>query len=155
MSMLIEGVDMPRGKNMMLIISPEGDVWEMGDLLGNDKLIDGAKAVPAADVLPRDEGIKLGAELAAMHGATPEQQQLEEAYLKGVEYGMTRRDARPVVRGKWIPDYDYTEYDYDGSTPLPEPRKFQDGWQCSLCGGYMPSETNFCPNCGADMREEI
>ena len=63
-------------------------------------------------------------------------------------------DVRPVVRGKWIPDYDYAEYDYDGSTPLPEPRKFQDGWQCSLCGGYMSSETNFCPNCGADMREE-
>ena len=53
--------------------------------------------IPAADVLPRDEGIKLGAELAAMHGATPEQQQLEEAYLKGVEYGMTRRDVRPVI----------------------------------------------------------
>lgn len=58
-------------------------------------------------------------------------------------------DVRPVVRGKWIPDYDYAEYDYDGSTPLAEPRKFQDGWQCSLCGGYMPSETNFCPNCGS------
>ena len=58
--------------------------------------------IPAADVLSRDEGIKLGAELAAMHGATPEQQQLEEAYLKGVEYGMTRRrcaacDAGAVV----------------------------------------------------------
>lgn len=62
-------------------------------------------------------------------------------------------DVRPVVRGKWIPDYDYTEYDYDGSTPLPDPIKFQDGWQCSLCGGYMPSETNFCPNCGALMEE--
>lgn len=46
MSMLIEGVDMPRGTNMMLLITPDGDVWEMGDLLGNDKLIDGAKAVP-------------------------------------------------------------------------------------------------------------
>ena len=32
--------------------------------------------------------------------------------------------------------------------------KFVDGWQCSLCGGYMPSETNFCPNCGAVMMEE-
>ena len=62
-------------------------------------------------------------------------------------------DAVPVVRGKWIPDYDYTEYDFDGCTPLPEPRKFQDGWQCSLCGQYEPSETNFCPNCGADMRQ--
>ena len=63
-------------------------------------------------------------------------------------------DVRPVVRGWWIPDYDYAEYDFDGSTPLLEPRKYQDGWQCSLCGQYMPSEANFCPNCGADMREE-
>ena len=63
-------------------------------------------------------------------------------------------DVRPVVRGKWIPDYDYAEYDFDGSTPLPEPRKFQDGWQCSLCGRYMPDKTNFCPNCGADMRQK-
>jgi len=53
--------------------------------------------------------------------------------------------------GKWCADYDYAEYDFDGSTPLTEPRKFQDGWQCSLCGGYSPSETNFCPNCGAQM----
>lgn len=63
-------------------------------------------------------------------------------------------DVRPVLRGKWLPDYDYAEYDFDGITPLPEPRKFQDGWQCSLCGEYMPSETGFCPNCGADMRAE-
>jgi hypothetical protein len=54
--------------------------------------------IPAADVLPRDEAIKMGAELAAMHGSDATSQQLEEAYLKGVEYGMTRRDVRPVVR---------------------------------------------------------
>ena len=55
--------------------------------------------------------------------------------------------------GTWCADYDYAEYDFDGSTPLPEPRQFQDGWQCSLCGGYSPSETNYCPNCGAEMEE--
>ena len=71
-----------------------------------------------------------------------------------VKKSIPAADVRPVVRGKWIPDYDYAEYDYDGSTPLTEPLKFQDGWQCNLCGGYMPSEANFCPNCGADMREE-
>ncbi len=62
-------------------------------------------------------------------------------------------DVAPVRHGRWIPDYDYAEYDYDGCTRLPEPRKFQDGWQCILCGQYMPSEANYCPNCGADMRE--
>ena len=66
---------------------------------------------------------------------------------------MPSADVRPVVRGKWLPDYDYAEYDFDGSTPLLEPIKFQDGWQCSLCGHYMPSEENFCPNCGAQMEE--
>lgn len=30
--------------------------------------------------------------------------------------------------GKWCADYDYAEYDFDGSTPLTEPLKFQDGW---------------------------
>ena len=49
-------------------------------------------------------------------------------------------DVRPVVRGKW-------EYDH---------------WcefKCSNCGAWSKSEPyhgreNFCPNCGADMREE-
>ena len=60
-------------------------------------------------------------------------------------------DVQPVRHGRWAPDYDYTEYDRDGSTLLPEPLKFQDGWQCSLCGQYAPSKTNYCPNCGAKM----
>ena len=60
-------------------------------------IIQNIKDIPAADVLPRDEAIKMGAELAAMHGSDATSQQLEEVYLKGVEYGMTRRDVRPVV----------------------------------------------------------
>ena len=43
-------------------------------------------------------------------------------------------DVRPVVRGKWIIN----------------------GWsiRCSECRYDMPfSVRNFCPNCGADMRE--
>ena len=84
---------------------------------------------------------------------------VRHAWAKGldvIEYldEVPAADVQPVVRGKWIPDYDYAEYDYDGSTPLPEPLKFQDGWQCSLCGAYEPSKVNFCPNCGADMRGE-
>lgn len=96
------------------------------------------KSIPAADVLPRDEAIKMGAELAAMHGATPEQQQLEEAYLKGVEDGMTRRNVRPVVRGKWTRiDYEPCGHDY----------------KCSVCGWNNDMPTLYCPNCGAMMEE--
>lgn len=49
--------------------------------------------------------------------------------------GVPAADVRPVVRGKWI----------------------RNGWslRCSECGYDMPfSVRNFCPNCGADMREE-
>lgn len=50
-------------------------------------------------------------------------------------------DVKPVRRGEWqhLEDVD---------------------WQCSVCGadalaiGCRQVKSNFCPNCGADMREE-
>lgn len=57
-------------------------------------------------------------------------------------------DVRPVVRGKW--DEEHEPFTWMGYTR----------WSCSCCGfkcGYeleIKSRTNFCPNCGADMREE-
>ena len=44
-------------------------------------------------------------------------------------------DVRPVVRGKW-------EYNPGDNIPY-----------CSECMMPQDSECNFCPNCGADMRE--
>ena len=38
-----------------------------------------------------------------------------------------------VKRGKWI--------------------DFKNGWKCSACGKWNNETSNFCPNCGADMRE--
>lgn len=48
-------------------------------------------------------------------------------------------DVRPVVRGRWI-DYDD---DYGA-------------YCCSKCEKDAPEDIrwNFCPNCGADMRED-
>lgn len=46
MGVYLHNMEMPKGTNMMLLISPDGDVWEMGDLLGDDKHLDGVKAVP-------------------------------------------------------------------------------------------------------------
>lgn len=56
-------------------------------------------------------------------------------------------DAVPVRRGKWIEKEDWNVDDYY--------------YTCSVCGEDFvtvdgtPSENlcNFCPNCGADMRE--
>ena len=57
-------------------------------------------------------------------------------------------DVRPVVRGKWIDRVDK----YYGWNM----------WACSACGEEFfltegtpdMNEYHFCPNCGADMREE-
>lgn len=51
-------------------------------------------------------------------------------------------EAKPVVRGEWI------EFDIDyGGIPIV-------GYQCSECGQSNGFLTDFCPNCGADMRGE-
>lgn len=53
-------------------------------------------------------------------------------------------DVRPVVRGKW--KIHYYELDPGGSTI-----------ECSVCREEQPLgiDDNFCPNCGADMREAL
>ena len=52
-------------------------------------------------------------------------------------------EARPVVRGEWIPII-------DEPTPL---RNFAilTGYRCSICGRCEDKEEPYC-NCGADMR---
>ena len=49
-------------------------------------------------------------------------------------------DVRPVVRGKWQP--------WEQDRP---PLKW---YSCDYCGFHALSKSNYCPNCGADMREE-
>ena len=48
-------------------------------------------------------------------------------------------DVRENVRGEWI---------------LKEDRRIVDGydWKCNQCGSWQRYTSNFCPNCGADMR---
>jgi hypothetical protein len=58
-----------------------------------------------------------------------------------IEYTIDRIptvEAVPVVRGEWrsiITSYCYV-------------------FECSNCGKIEEFDTNFCPNCGADMRKE-
>lgn len=66
-------------------------------------------------------------------------------------------DVRPAKRGEWVsecgrcvdntPVYDTWSYSFCGV------------WSCSVCGKRFDEwderpSWNFCPNCGADMREE-
>jgi len=80
--------------------------------------------------------------------------QLTETYGKNDEYvrclesaaynieQIPAADVRPVVRGKWSIVYDdFMKSNYT---------------TCSCCGKeyFGANGFNFCPNCGADMREE-
>ena len=74
----------------------------------------------------------------------------DEGFNDGIETAIScignevpAADVRPVVRGRWIPY-------------RPDCRPVCD-WKCSACGydpdlGTQPF-FDFCPNCGADMRE--
>ena len=56
-----------------------------------------------------------------------------------IEDDIPAADVRPVVRGKWV----------QGDMPT------YGGYKCSVCGANtVLYKANFCPNCGADMREE-
>lgn len=62
-----------------------------------------------------------------------------KAYSKGLEDG--RKIARP--KGKW--EITYGDHIRAGLRPIM--------YVCGVCG-MVGSQTNFCPNCGADMRGE-
>ena len=93
------------------------------------------------DVVDRDEGIRIGAELAAMHGSDATSQELEKAYFDGVEEGW--RKARKT--GKWVVQDTAHEY-------------CSECWKIytvdSLFMVGVNDEPNFCPNCGARMVPE-
>jgi len=52
-------------------------------------------------------------------------------------------DVRPVVRGRWITPPKNRDYAH-----------MLDFYECPLCGYIEDCSVKFCPNCGADMREE-
>lgn len=105
-----------------------------------NEMIAGIILVPAADVVARDCYDRILAENDTMRN------QLAEV---GKKIGDTMDDVRPVVRGKWKKRMEEKETPYYKSfTPI---------WSCSECGTeYDPSlcmTINFCPTCGADMRD--
>lgn len=106
------------------------------------------ETIPSSDVIKLDEGIKIGAELAAMHGSDTTSQELEKAFFEGIEEGY-KKGLSERKHGKWI--YQFHEDEV--------------GVTCSECEGYAESfakwiydegfrvKHNYCPNCGAIMDE--
>lgn len=66
-----------------------------------------------------------------------------DSFYNGIEVArsaiikLPAADVRPVVRGTWIDE------------PIKGIR-----YHCSVCQGRFDYTWHFCPNCGADMREE-
>ena len=61
-------------------------------------------------------------------------------------------DVRPVVRGHWINyDSDTERYDDIGCSNCHKMFTVDAERFCDI--GFVESDLNFCPNCGADMRE--
>lgn len=67
-------------------------------------------------------------------GNHPELDELREAVQMAVDSLHERK------KGKWIHN--------------PDPMAGEGFWHCSVCGSDAYDYTDFCPNCGADMRGE-
>lgn len=104
-----------------------------------------------ADYISRDEFAEYLADI--QYGEAPTGRTGENIdYQNGVYAGLDMAyvalkqfqaaDVRPVVRGKWK---------HDGSD-------WKNRFICDQCGYkwfFEAEEARFCPNCGADMREEV
>lgn len=53
-------------------------------------------------------------------------------------------DVVECKHGKWMPIYDGNEFG----------EVYQSGVYCSECDEELQSEPNYCPNCGANMRQD-
>ena len=94
--------------------------------------------------------------LIEAYGGNDEYVRCLDSVLTGIE-NAPAADVRPVVRGEWEHTEDFDDY---GGGRYVE-------WTCSVCfskakGGWAvrdehidePPAWNYCPQCGADMREE-
>lgn len=62
---------------------------------------------------------------------------------RGIKTGI---DVHPVVYGIWEKQ--------DANFVFNDVGLYAAVYKCNRCGKLNIAETNFCPNCGADMREE-
>lgn len=110
----------------------ENVIEQMGkstDMLAMSERI---KNLEAANVIDIDEGIKMGVELATMHGSDATSQELEKAYFDGMEEGYKIGHSGFEKRSQLINTMGHLH--------------------CMICGyKASPIPTNYCPNCGSLM----
>lgn len=77
--------------------------------------------------------------LIETYGKNDEYVRCLDSVLRGID-NAPAADVRPVVRGEWLP---FGKRGIYGMM-----------YACSSCRAKYDGKTNFCPNCGADMRED-
>ena len=97
----------------------------------------------------KDDTISRQAAIDALDGVKVDEENCTEydiGYNDGIDFAVSRLSVLPSAqpereRGKWIRQSNR--------------RKTLYGWyQCSECGAFCGGETNFCSECGADMRKD-
>lgn len=90
-----------------------------------------------SDYIEREETIVSVLETACniLEFYPSEQQAISDAIKK-----IPKANVHPVVRGRWR---------WVGQD------QWNDCYECSQCGKMNTDNSNFCPNCGADMKGEI
>ncbi len=96
------------------------------------------EAIPAVNVVEVDEGIRMGVELAAMHGSDATSEELSRAFFDGCEQGYKKALSEQKC-GKWEK---VNVEDGDGFFCVFEHKE---------CGCQMAYQPFFCPRCGAKM----
>ena len=85
--------------------------------------------------MTREEAITILTETQVVYFAPNGKEKVQKALNMAIE-ALTDRP-----KGEWIKYESPVNYD-DG----------KDAWDCSLCGAMVGKQTNYCPNCGADMK---
>ena len=124
---------------MLTYINLDEAIQKMNDLYKDDCDIYGT---PIPECFDNDTAISALKELSTVSIIKG-----ESIYWEGVEFIPVYRMKEWVKRlqpqkGKWI---------YCRETGYGNPYGH---FECSVCGDGYGYKTNFCPNCGADMREE-
>ena len=73
------------------------------------------------------------------------------ADARQIVYAMKTVDAVEVVHGRWRKYTDERLNGYDNEGRIRYRKVYS--YECSNCGRNVAVKSNYCPNCGADMRE--
>lgn len=98
------------------------------------------------DYISREEAIKVLCD-ACGNAACPKGLIPRCSYYETMQ-AVPAADVRPVVRGKWIDMGDFISYSACNATRLKEFDSYYGKAK------QLDARTDYCPNCGADMRKE-